>query len=115
MVGVGFCLEAGLRLGPFFRFLFKWRTMRVPAMLVGLEVQVGTFPMASIIVGCRDALLTERVEGPFGRLSQAGVKISRKRGAMERFVVRGPEILVLIRRQSSGIFDESSVLRYSSA
>ena len=87
MVGVGFRLEARLRVGPFFRFVLKWRTMRVPALSVGWEVQVETFPMASVIVGCRDALVTARGKGPSRRLSQAGVKISRQRGAMERSLV----------------------------
>jgi len=71
--------------------------------------------MASVIVGCRDAQLTARGEGPSVRLNQAGVKISRQRGVMEIFVVRGHEILVLRRRQSSGLVAESNVLRYLSA
>ena len=50
--------------------------------------------MASVIAGCRDALLTARGEGPSGRLSKACVKISRQRGV----VVLGPKILVLRRR-----------------
>jgi hypothetical protein len=87
MVDVGFRLEAGLRLGPFFRFVLKWRTTRVPALSVGWEVQGGTFPITSVIVGCRDALFTARGEGPSGSLSQAGAKISRQRGAMERSIV----------------------------
>ena len=77
MVGVGLRLEAGLRLGPFFRFVLKWRTMRVPALSIGWGVQRGTFPMASVIVGYRDVLLTARGEGLSGRLSHTGVKISR--------------------------------------
>ena len=88
--------------------------MRVPDLSIGWEVQGGTFPMASVIVDCQDALLTARGEGPSGRCSQAGVKISRQRGAMERSIVRGLGILVMIRRQSSRLFDESIVLRYLS-
>ena len=82
MVGVGFRLEAGLRLGPFFLFVLKWRTMRVPSLFVGWEVEGGMFPMASIMVGCRDAMLTARGEGLSRRLPQAGAKMSRQRGAM---------------------------------
>ena len=55
MVGAGFRLEAGLRLGPFFLLVSKWRTMRVPAMSVSWEAGGGMFPMASVLVGCLDA------------------------------------------------------------
>ena len=88
MFGVGFRLYAGLCLDPFFRFVLKWKTMRVPALSIGLELQGGTFPTASIIVGCRDAVLTARGEGPSRRLSRhACVVISSQRGAMERSIV----------------------------
>ena len=73
------------------------------------------FHMASVMVGCRDAMLTVRGEGLSGRLPQAGAKMSRQRGAMERFIASRPEIFGFRRRQSSGMFDESSVLRYLSA
>jgi hypothetical protein len=92
IIGAGFRLEAGLRLGPFFLLVLKWRTMRVPALFVSWEEGGGMFPMASVMVGCRDAPLTARGEGLPGRLPQAGVKMSRQRGAMERSIARGPEI-----------------------
>jgi hypothetical protein len=60
--------------------------MRVPAMSVGWEVGCRMFPMASVMVGCRDALLIARGEGLAGRLPHAGVKMSRQRGAMERSI-----------------------------
>ena len=61
--------------------------MRVPNLSVVWEAQGGIFPKASIIVGCRDALLIARGEDPSGRLFRAGVKMSRQRGAIERSVV----------------------------
>ena len=61
------------------------------------------FPKASVIVGCRDALLNARGEGPSVRLFQAGVKMSRQRGAMVRSIVRRLEILVWIVHQPSGL------------
>ncbi len=107
MVGAAFRLEAGLRLGPFFLFVLKWRTMRVPSLSVGWEVGGGMFPMASVMVDCRDAMLTARGEGLFGRLPYAGAKMSRQRGAMERSIASGPEIFgsrgSLMRVASSGI------------
>ena len=84
MVGAGFRLEAGLRLGPFFLLVLKWRTTRVHVLFVSWEVGGGMFPMASVMVGCRDAPLTARGEGMSRKLPQAGVKMSRQRGAMER-------------------------------
>ena len=86
MIGAGFRLEAGLRLGPFSLLVLRWRTMRVHAMSVSWEVGGGMFPMASVMVGCRDAPLTARGEGLSGRLPQADVKMSRQRGAMERSI-----------------------------
>jgi hypothetical protein len=51
-------------------------------------------------------------EGLSGRVPQAEAKMSRQRGAMERSIASGPEILGFKRRKSSGLFDESSVLMY---
>ncbi len=73
------------------------------------------FPMASVMVGCLEALLTTMGEGLFGMLPQSGVKMSLQRGAMERLNPYGPEILGFKRRQSEGFFDDSTVLRYLSA
>jgi hypothetical protein len=60
--------------------------MRVPALSVGWEVGGGMFLMASVMVGCRDAMLIARGEGLSGRLPHAGVKMSRQREAMERSI-----------------------------
>ena len=64
------------------------------------------------MVGCRDAMLTAWGGGLSGRVPQADAKVSRQRGAMERSIASGPESLGFRRRQSSGLLDESSVLRY---
>jgi hypothetical protein len=115
MDGAGFRLEAGLSLGFFFLFVLKLRTMRVPFPSVGWEVGGGMFSTASVMVDCRDVMLTARGEGLFGRLTQAGPKMSRQCGAMERSFAFGHEIFDFRRRHSSVLFDESSVLRYLSA
>ena len=67
---------------------------------------------ASFMVGYRDAMLTACGEGLSGRVSQVGAKTSLHRGAMERSIASGPEILGLRSRQSSEFLDESNVLRY---
>ncbi len=72
-------------------------------------------PMASVMVGCHDAMLTVRGEGLSRRLPKAGAKMSRQRGTMERNIASRLEIFGFRRRQSSGLFDESSVLGYLSA
>ena len=72
-------------------------------------------PMASVMVGFLDTLLTTRCESLSGMLPQSGVKMSLQRGAMERLNAFGPEILGFKRRQSAGFFDDSSVLMYLSA
>ncbi len=76
MVGAGFRLEAGLRLGHFFLFVVKWRTMRVPSLSVHWEVGGEMFPMASVMVSYLDAMLTARGEGLSMMLPQAGAKMS---------------------------------------
>ena len=38
------------------------------------------FPMAFVMEGCREAMLTARGRGMSGRLPQAGAKMSRHRG-----------------------------------
>ena len=50
---------------------------------------------ASVMVGCRDAILTTWGEGPSGRVSQDDAKMSRQRVAMERSVAAGSMILGL--------------------
>ena len=67
---------------------------------------------ASLMVGCRDAMLIAWGEGPSGRLAHEGAKMSRQLGAMEMSGAAGPEILGFKRRQSSGLLDESSIFRY---
>ena len=57
MIGVGFRLEAGLRVDPFFLLGSKWRTIRVPSLSVGWAVGGGMLLKASDMVGCRDAML----------------------------------------------------------
>ncbi len=111
MRGVGFRLEAGLRLEPFY-LLLKWRTMRVLSLSVGWAVGGGILFKASVMVGCRNAMLIAWGGGLSGRLPQADTKMSRHRGAMDRSVASGPEIRGFKRRQSSGLVDESSVLMY---
>ena len=112
MIGVGFRLEAGLRLDPFFLLGLKWRTIRVPSLSVGWAVGGEMLLKASVMVGCRGAMLTAWGEGLPERVPQDGAKMSRQRGAMERSIASGLEILGFRRRQSSGLLDESSVLRY---
>ena len=112
MVGAGFRLEAGLLLDPFFLLGLKWRTIRVPSLSLGWALGGGMLLKASVMVGCRDAVLTAWGEGLSGRVPQADAKVSRQRDAMERSIVSGPEIRGFRRRQSSELLDESSVLRY---
>jgi hypothetical protein len=111
MIGVGFRLEAGLRLDPFF-LLWKWRKIRVPSLSIGSAVGGGMLLRASSMVGCRDALLIARGEGFSGREPQADAKMSLQRGAMVRSDVDWPENFVFKMRQSSGLLDESNVLIY---
>ena len=70
---------------------------------------------ASVMVGCRDAMLTACGEGLSGRVSQADAKASLQRGAMERSIASRPEILGLRSLHSSGLLDESNDLKYLSA
>ena len=112
MVGAGFRLEAGLLLDPFFLLGLKWRTIRVPSLSVGWAVGGGIMLKASVMAGCRDAMLNAWGEGLSGRVPQAGSRMSRQRGAMEGSIASGPEILGFRRRQSSGLLYESSVLGY---
>ncbi len=79
---------------------------------IGWEVVGGMWLKASVMVGCRDAMLTARVEDLSRRDSQADAKTSRQRGAMESHIASVPEILGLRKRQCVGLFDERSVLRY---
>ena len=67
---------------------------------------------ASFMVGCLDAMLSAWGEGLSGRVLHADAKMSRHRGAMERSIASGPEVLGFKRRQSSGLLDKSSVLMY---
>jgi hypothetical protein len=76
MVVVGFLLEAGSRIEPFFLLVLKCRTIRVPPASVGWEVGGGIFPKASVMVGCRDVVLTLRGKGLSGRFLHSGAKMS---------------------------------------
>ena len=67
---------------PFFPLFLKCRAMRGPS-LVDWAGGGGTFRRASIIVGCRDALLSVRGEGLSGRVSHADAKTVLHLGAME--------------------------------
>ena len=89
--------------------------MREPSLSVGGEVGGGILPMASVMVGCRDALLTARGEGPSRRLPYASAKMSRQRGAMEGYIASGLETFGFRRRQCSGLFEERNALKYLSA
>jgi len=77
MIGVGFRLEAGMRLDPFFLLGLKWRTIRVHFLSVDWAVGGGMLLKASAMVGCRDAMLTTWGEGLSGRVPQADAKMSR--------------------------------------
>ena len=112
MVGVGFRLEAGLRVFPFFFLGLKWRAIRLLALSSGRALGEGMLFQASVMVGCRVAMLIAWAEGPSGRAAQDGAKMSLHRGAMEMSSADGPDILVFRRCESSGLLDESSVLRY---
>jgi hypothetical protein len=76
-VGVGLRLEAGLRLDPFFLLGLKWRTIRIPSPSVSWAVGEGILLKASVMVGCRDAMIIARGEGPFGRVSKKDANMSR--------------------------------------
>ena len=65
--------------------------MRGPSLSVGREEGGWMFPMASVMVGCLDALLTARGEGLSGRLPQYGVRMFLQSGAMARLNASGPE------------------------
>ncbi len=68
MLGIKIRLEADLRLGPRVLFVVKWRAIRGPFLSVGWEEGGGMFLMASVMVGCLDALLTASWEGLSGML-----------------------------------------------
>jgi hypothetical protein len=68
MIGVVFRLEAGLRLGPVFLLGLKWRTIRVPSLSVDWAVGGRMLPKASVMMGCRDAMLIAWGEGLSGRV-----------------------------------------------
>ena len=111
-MGVGFLLEAGLRLDPFPLLGWKWRTIRELSLDVAWAGGGGMLIKASVMVGCRVAMLIEWGEGRFGRVPQADAKTFRQRGAMERSSASGPEIFGFKRRHSSRLLDESRALRY---
>ncbi len=84
----------------------------MPPVYVGWEVVGRMWLKASVMVGCRDAMLIVRGEGLSGRAPQADAKISRQRGAMESSIASAPEILGFRKRQTAGLFDERSVFKY---
>ena len=57
MMGVGFRLEAGLRLDPFLLLGSKWRTIRELSLSVDWAGGDGMLTKASVMVGCRVAML----------------------------------------------------------
>ena len=109
---VGFRLEAELRLFPCFFLGLKWRAIRLFSRSAIWAVGEGMLFQASLMVGCLEAMLIAWGEGPSGRAAQDGAKTSLHLGAMEVSGADVPEILVFRRRHSSGLLDESSVLRY---
>jgi hypothetical protein len=98
MIGVSFRLEAGLLIDPFFLLGLKWRTIRVPSLSGGRSVGGLMLLKASVMMGCRDAMLFAWGEDLSGRVPQADAMMSRQRGMMERSIVSGPEILGFRRR-----------------
>ena len=94
---------------PFFSSLLKCRAMRGPS-LVDWAGGGGTFRRASIIVGCRDALLSARGEGLSGRVSHADEKMFLHLGAMEGAMIFGPASFCFLPRQSSHPVDERRAL-----
>ncbi len=88
---------------PFFFLGLKWRAIRLLALSSGRALGEGMLFHASVMAGCRVAMLIAWGEGPSGRAAQDGAKMSLHRGAMEMPGADGPEILVFRRRQSSGL------------
>ncbi len=84
----------------------------MPSLAVVWAVGGGTFRRASVIVGCRDALLSAWGEGLFGSVSHADEQMFRHLGAMEGSMTSGPAGVVLFMRQSSHLVDERRALRY---
>jgi hypothetical protein len=66
---------------------------------------------ASTMVGCREALSTIRGHGSAGRVSRAGSRMRRHRGAMERSKSLRVGIMDLRRRQEVASFQDSSNLK----
>ena len=84
----------------------------MPSLAVGWAVGGGTFRRASVIVGCRDALLSAWGEGLSGSVSHADEKMFRHLGATEGSMTSGPASFVFFMRQSSHLVDERRTLRY---
>ncbi len=70
----------------------------MPSLVIGWAGGGGTFRRASIIVGCRDALLSARGEGLSGRVSHADEKIFLHLGAMEGSMSSGPASFLFLMR-----------------
>ena len=84
----------------------------MPSLSVNWAVGGGMLLKASVMVGCRDAMLNPWGEGLSRRVPQSDAKVSRHRGAMESFIAFGLEILGFRRLYSSWLLDESRVLKY---
>ena len=112
VIGACFRLEGWVCLDPFFLLFLKCRAIRVPSLVVGWVGGGGTFRRASVIVGCRDALLSARGEGLSGRVSHADEKMFRHLGAMEGSMTSGPASFNFFMRQSSHPVDERRALIY---
>ena len=95
---------------PFFLLFLKCRVMRGPS-LVDWAGGGGAFRRASIIVGCRDALLSVRGEGLSGRVSHADAKTFLHLGATEGSMISGPASFCFLLCQSSHPVDERSAFK----
>ncbi len=96
-----FRFEGWVCLDPVFLLFLKCRAIRVPSLVVGWVGGGGTFRKASIIVGCRDALLSARGECLSGRVSHADEKMFLHLGAMEESMTSSPASFLFFIRQSS--------------
>ncbi len=98
VIGACFRLEDWVWLDPVFRRFLKCRAIRVPSPVVDQVEGGGTFRRTSILVGCRDALLSASAEGLSGRVSHADEEMFRHLGAMEESMTSGPASFLFFMR-----------------